>query len=98
MKVYPFIISDRAQAELDLAAKYYESREIGLGARFLRAALRRCNLISTMPYGFPLWKRSARIVTVPRFPYAIIYCVGRRAIDIFAVVNTRSDSRNWPRR
>jgi hypothetical protein len=75
-----------AEAELLEATRYYEDRQIGLGADFYRRVAECMEQIARDPLRFPIYEglRSNRVfrrALLERFPYVVIYKVlpGRSA-------------------
>jgi ParE toxin of type II toxin-antitoxin system, parDE len=78
------LIIRKAAAE---AFDYYESRQPGLGNRFLAAVPGRYNDISENPryYGFIDEKNCIRDVRLRHFPYLVVYEIENDAVVVYAV-------------
>lgn len=76
-----------AEAELLVAARYYEGEAENLGADFLAAIESSCARLQGLPdLGHPFGARLRRVL-VPRFPYGVIYQIHEAKIYIVAVTN-----------
>ncbi|RLA45914.1 MAG: type II toxin-antitoxin system RelE/ParE family toxin [Gammaproteobacteria bacterium] len=62
-----------AEAELDHAVEYYESKQPQLGLRFRREVLRSLRRIVEYPTAFALLGHRSRRCLVAKFPYGVIY-------------------------
>src|SRR5437588_1524664 len=84
-----------AEAEIQAAAGYYESKEAGLGFRFVEELNRAIKLILQFPNAWsPLSKRSRRC-PLRHFPYHVIYSVQQEIVTIVTVVHQRRDPERW---
>lgn len=89
------VFVDAANEELHEAANYLESRQAGLGERFLDQVKRAELLISRFPdSGHRLGPRLRRIVA-RRFHYVLIYRTTDNAVEIIAVAHQRQHPRYW---
>lgn len=75
------------EAECDLVGgvRFYESREAGLGARFLRELDETIMKIARDPEAFAFYERPLRSCKVPDFPCRVIYADEMEFILIVAV-------------
>ena len=64
-----------AEAELIMAAQFYEQRVPTLGAQFLDATDRAIGIILEAPERWNIIETEMRRYLMPRFPYAIYYRV-----------------------
>ena len=64
-----------AEAELIEAAQFYERRVPRLGAQFLDAADVAIRVIQETPERWSIIEANVRRYLMPRFPYAIYYCI-----------------------
>ncbi|MGQ0814648.1 MAG: type II toxin-antitoxin system RelE/ParE family toxin [Gemmatimonadota bacterium] len=88
-----------AQAELDQAIAYYESRESGLGGQFLSEVRRILSVLTDFPEsGTPIWKTRRRLL-LDRFPFGLVYRVlDDGSIRVLAVMHLRRRPGYWHRR
>ncbi|MDA8108344.1 MAG: type II toxin-antitoxin system RelE/ParE family toxin [Betaproteobacteria bacterium] len=87
-----------ADAELEEAALFYESRLPGLGKAFAAEVAQTISLVREFPEsGTPLGSRRRRVI-IARFPYSIVYRHDPDAIVIVAVAHQRRRPGYWRRR
>lgn len=84
-----------AQAEIQAATDYYESKEPGLGLRFVAELDRAIKLILQFPTSWSPFSRRSRRYVLRRFPYHIIYSVQQDTVMIVTVVHQRRDPKRW---
>lgn len=94
----PYSFHPDADAELDEAAVFYESRVRGLGQSFASEVDRTISLIREFPKAGSPSGRTARKALVDRFPYSIIYRHTADAVVIVAVAHGRRRPGYWRRR
>lgn len=86
------IIEPDAQAEIDKAIEWYESKQIGLGLDFFNYL---DGYFQTLKNGKALFelkrKPVFRELPLKRFPYIIIYEEFRNQIIVYSVFNTSQD-------
>ncbi len=92
------LLRPEAEAELEEAAIWYESRGRGLGSEFLRAVDAAFAAIERNPLAYPLVTRAARRALLRRFPYGVIYTVSDDEILIVACMHCRRDPKRWQKR
>ena len=86
-----------ARLDLDEAAEWYESQQLGLGlgAEFISeieaALVQACDA----PQRFPLVVGDVRRVRVRRFPYSILFRVRSNALIVLSVFHARRDPATW---
>jgi plasmid stabilization system protein ParE len=84
-----------AQAELILAAQFYEGQTGGLGLDFLFTVQRTYErLVDSPRTGTPLGRRLRRVL-VPKFPYGLLYRVEPARIYIVAVMHLHRRPGYW---
>ena len=96
-------VESAAEEELRAATGWYESRQAGLGARFLSEVGRVLNLIRRRPgLGGPVPRVRAgyevRRVPLRRFPYFVIYRERGDDIQIVAFAHTSRKPGYWRHR
>ena len=94
----PVTILAAAEADLMVAAEWYETRSPGLGTEFLRAADACFRLIQRTPEGYQVVAADARRARMRRFPFSVYYVPAPTRIVILAVLHFRRDPREWRRR
>lgn len=93
-----FFVEPEAEAELNEAFQWYESRVAGLGGEFMRAVRAVFAMIDRNPEQFGRVQGEIRRVLVRRFPYAIYYVFDPEQISVIACVHTRGHPRRWQSR
>jgi plasmid stabilization system protein ParE len=84
-------------AELESSRQWYEERAPGLGAEFLQEVDRAVAAIREAPTRWSLYDASQRIrrYHVHRFPYGVVYRIGKQAIQIIAVMHLSRHPGYW---
>jgi plasmid stabilization system protein ParE len=96
--VIPYAFHPDAQAELEEASLFYESRMAGLGKSFAAEVERTISLVRDFPEaGSPVGPTRRRVV-VARFPYSIVYKQDPDKIVIVAIAHQRRRPGYWQRR
>jgi plasmid stabilization system protein ParE len=93
--VSELLIHPLAEAELEAAARFYESRLAGLGEAFLDEVgecFKRAH--HSQESGAPCYGRFRRLL-VRRFPYAVVYEVLPHGVLIVAVAHQRRKPDYW---
>ncbi|WIY81942.1 type II toxin-antitoxin system RelE/ParE family toxin [Propionimicrobium sp. PCR01-08-3] len=90
----------KATAELIEAAKWYESRQFGLGDDFLESVEGAVSLILEWPQiapVFPGWDREpvVRTQAVARFPYRVLYYLTESKLMVVAFAHNRRKPGYW---
>ena len=93
-----FLVEPEAEAELNEAFDWYESRVAGLGSEFTRAVGAVFSWIDRSPEQFGRVHGEIRRALVRRFPYAIYYVLDSEQISVIACVHTRRHPRRWQSR
>lgn len=94
----PYTFHPDADAELEEAALFYESRMAGLGRSFAAEVERTIALLREYPDAGSAVGPKRRRVLVARFPYSIVYRQDSDAIVIVAVAHQRRRPGYWRRR
>ena len=87
-----------AQADLDEAFTWYESRRNGLGNEFLRAVEVCFAAIERQPEQFAIVDQDIRRARVRHFPYLVFFVITGEEIAVLAVMHGRRHPRRWQRR
>ena len=85
---YELIIRDEAELDIIEAVKYYESKQIGLGKRFLSHLKLYLKRIQTYPEHFYIKRNPYREAVLKKFPYLIIFEFSENKVIVFSVFNT----------
>lgn len=84
-----------AEAELIEAAKFYEGRVPGLGARFLDSVQHAISVISEAPDRWRVVDEDVRCYLISRFPYAIYYRAHADELRVLAFKHHRRHPDYW---
>lgn len=93
----PVVVGPIAEREVVAAARWYESRELGLGAAFVDEVLRTFDLIEQEPENVPFLRAPYRCKRLDRFPYAVIFKVTAQRVYVRAVAHGRRRPGYWDR-
>jgi plasmid stabilization system protein ParE len=87
---YSSILSSRAQKEIAISWEWYEERQVGLGDGFVKEVIARIKDIQKNPERYPVRYKSYQEVSVPSFPFILIYRVikKQRSVRIISVFHT----------
>ena len=91
----PYAFHPEADAELEEAMLFYESRLVGLGKSFAAEVERMVSLIREFPDAGAKVGIGRRRVVVDRFPYSIVYRRDPDSIVIVAVAHQHRRPRYW---
>jgi plasmid stabilization system protein ParE len=80
-----------ALKELYDAVSWYESHEVGLGARFEQEINSTLVRIKEAPEQFPIVRQHARKALASRFPYAIYFTIVEERIIVIAIYHGARD-------
>lgn len=85
---YKIHVREEAQMDIINAGRWYESRQKGLGERFVSVVENQIEHLSTFAEAFPAKKGNFRELVIKEFPYVIIYIIKSSEVIILAVFNT----------
>ena len=91
----PATILHEAEVELWEAVEFYESKCVGLGLDFERAAKAAVELIQQSPERWPLREDGTRRHLIHRFPYVVVYIHHKDHIWIIAFAHCRRRPGYW---
>ncbi len=89
------IVRPKAESELTEAYDWYEERDEGLGADFLRRVDAVLNTVARNPLLYPVIHRNVRRALTRRFPYEVYFIVDGGIISVLAVMHSRRDPKDW---
>lgn len=92
------ILRPAAEADLQEAYEWYEQREAGLGAEFLRCVDSCVQLIRRHPEIFPTVHQHVRQGVVRRFPYSVMYFTTGNNVVVTSVFHVARNPKIWKRR
>jgi len=84
-----------AREELFEAADYYESESPGLGVSFLATVDLALEQLTVFPKSSPIARGTARIKSLLRFPYSLIYSLRHDQLRVLAVMNQKKRPFYW---
>jgi len=89
--IWPALIRPQAQADLDHARLWYNTRRPGLGNEFVIEIREALAVARNNPQRYAVYYRDFRRILVKRFPYKIFYRFERERIIVFRVLHVRQD-------
>ncbi len=89
------ILRSEAESDVEVAYRWYEERQPGLGAEFLRAVEANLSSIERDPELYPRQYKQAHRALLRRFPYALFYVIGPDFIEVIGCLHTRRHPRRW---
>jgi len=93
---YELIIRGEAELEIIEATKYYETKQTGLGKRFLTHLQTYLDRIQSYPEHFYIKRNPFREAFMKKFPYLIIYELTENTVIVFSVFNTWQSPQKKP--
>lgn len=91
----PVILRPEAEADLAEARDWYERKLEGLGARFIAAADKFFEGITSFPEIYGIVMRTVRRGKLHKFPYVVYYRVLPDKIEILGVFHGSRDPKTW---
>ena len=92
------IFRPAAELVLQEAHDWYEEREPGLGAEFIRTVDACVQGIRRHPEIFPAVYRQVRQGVLRRFPYSVLYVVAGDSVTVLSVFHSSRDPKIWKQR
>ena len=90
-----FHFEEHARQELLDVIAFYESIDPDLVARFRAEVERVISLIRQSPEAWPTFSRSTRRCRTRRFPYAIVYRIKSKEVEVLAVAHSSRRPNYW---
>lgn len=90
-----FSFHPAARAEFDGAIDYYEQKESGLGWDFAIEVHSAIQNIVSYPTAWPALEGEIRRCLTKRFPFGVIYVIGKTDIHILAVMHLHRQPDYW---
>lgn len=84
-----------AEQELLDAVSYYEEQETGLGLEYLGEVEHAVNFLMRYPEAGSKVRGSIRRLTLPKFPYSLLYRVLEDQIRVLAVAHHKRKPQYW---
>jgi plasmid stabilization system protein ParE len=91
-------VRQEAQTDIREAALWYESREVGLGLRFVGEVRTSLSLISANPLRFPVLAEDVRRALLNGFPYSIYFLTSAHTVSVIAVLHQHRHPQSWKSR
>lgn len=97
MTQYEPSFEPEAEAELRVAARWYERRTRGLGADLVREVDAALERVLEGPGSFPLVEgfSDVRRVVIERFPYALVYMIEGNLVRVLSIAHGRRKPLFW---
>ena len=93
-----FAFHPEAKAEFYAAIDYYETVEVALGLDFSIEVFSTVQSIVDHSNAWPVLEDNVRRCLVHRFPYGVLYSIGKDEIFILAVMHLHRDPDYWKSR
>ena len=91
----PIRFHPAAKRELNEAADFYDSEDLGLGGAFLDASERAFEQIQAFPESSPISLAPVRTKVLSAFPFSVIYWVTDDVIIVLAAAHHRCQPGYW---
>ncbi len=88
-------IHETAEAEINEAADFYDTKSLGLGRVFIDEIERAIGHISEFPEAAPLIRGRVRKRPIAKFPYSLVYSVRPDEIRLLAVAHQKRRPFYW---
>jgi len=93
-----YVSHPEAEIEFFAAIDYYEAREPGLGYDFAIEVHSTIDTILSFPQAWAIIEDDIRRCQTRRFPYGIIYAIGKDIVFILAIMHLHRDPGYWKER
>lgn len=91
----PLALAPEAEDDLHGAAAWYDTQQPGLGDGFLRSVEASFARIRRFPRSFPADEHRIQSALLRRFPYAVLFRVQEKRIEVIAVWHGHRDPEGW---
>lgn len=88
-------LTPEAEADLVQASAWYAIQGDWLSQGFQRAVEQRIDVITRVPFAFPIARKSIRAALLSRFPYCLYYVPKPSEILVIACTHTSRDPIVW---
>lgn len=89
------IFKPEARFDVSEAYEWYDQRDPGLGAEFMRAVDSCVHQIQRHPEMYPVVHKNVRQALARRFPYSIFYLVESDTVYVVSVFHASRDPQTW---
>jgi hypothetical protein len=86
---FTLIVYNNVADEVESAALYYESRQGGLGLRFLNDWEKALSVLENHPLGYQKKYKTFRQIQLQKFPYLIMYEIDGDNILVYRIINAK---------
>jgi len=87
----PVELSPAAEEDLHAAAGWYDAQQPGLGDAFVRSVEASFARIRRLPRAFPATASGVHSALLRRFPYAVLFRIQEKRIEVIAVWHGHRD-------
>lgn len=94
----PIVLHPAAEAEMRVAAGYYQDCQPGLGGRFLDEVSLAGGRIAHNPAAWPVITGQIRRCLLNRFPFGLLFRIEAKRIYVLAVMHLRREPNYWRNR
>ena len=92
------VVRPRARTDIETASFWYETRQPGLGIRFVNELDRLFERVEESPFQFPEIEGGVRRGLLRRFPYGVYFAPEPERIVIIAVLHLHRHPETWKQR
>jgi plasmid stabilization system protein ParE len=89
---------EQARLEFLESVAYYETIQTGLGKHFRQSVEAAVELATSLPFAGSPHKHGTRRVFPKKFPFAIVYLIGKNEIVVIAVAHFKRRPGYWKNR
>ena len=89
------IFKPEAKHDLAEAYKWYEQRDTGLGAEFMRAVDSCVHQVQRQPEMYPVVYQNLRQALTRRFPYSVFYLTEADTVYVISVFHASRNPQVW---
>lgn len=91
-----FVLSPRAESDIQSAFEWYESQRPGLGEQYLAALREKLEFVRDHPQASPVVYRNVRRAVIARFPYLVFYVAQPERTAVIGVLHHARSPSSWP--
>ena len=97
MKIYKVRIKENALQDIQEITDWYNTKQKGLGNRFLDTAIKQINNLNKYAFSFPVRYKNFRCMLISKFPYMVHYNIdiSKEQVDVYAVISTSRNPVIW---
>ncbi len=97
---YKLIVTEDAENDTGQAMDFYESKQKGLGKRYLMTVRASLKLIVKNPFSYMKILLEIRKANTQKFPYSLYYTIeeSEKTVVVFAVIHCSRSDKAWKKR